>query len=182
MFVAAMVAAAMHSNDVREIIEAGLGKIPENSRLAEAVRSVIVDYDSGMTLEESMEKLHTLHDEKNIFEWCHIIPNEKIVVLSLLHSSGDFTRAIGNCVQFAFDTDSNAAVVGAIMGTFLGPAGIEEKWTAPLGGILGSTVLDEEMNRIEDLVQRTFKIAKREITPDLRIKDRFHYNDAFGED
>jgi ADP-ribosylglycohydrolase len=179
MFVAAMVAAAMSTNDIREIIETGLGEIPENSRLATAVRSVIDDYDRGTTLEESMEKLHSLHDEKNIFEWCHIIPNEKIVVLSLLHSDRDFTRAIGNCVQFAFDTDSNAAVVGAIMGTLLGPDGIEEKWTSPLGGILGSTVLDEEMNHIEDLAERTFKIAKREITPDLRIKDRFHYNDAF---
>jgi ADP-ribosylglycohydrolase len=182
MFAAAMVSAAMRSNDVREVIEAGLGEIPENSRLVEAVRSVVAEYDGGMTLEESMEKLHALHDEKNIFEWCHIIPNEKIVVLSLLHSGGDFTRAIGNCVQFAFDTDSNAAVVGAIMGTLLGPEGIEEKWTAPLGGILGSTVLDEEMNHIEDLAQRTFKIAKREITPDLRIKDRFHYNESFDID
>ena len=179
MFAAAMVGAAMHSIDIREIIEAGLGEIPENSRLAEAVRSVMADYDSDMTLEESIEKLHALHDEKNIFEWCHILPNEKIVVLSLLHSDGDFTRAIGNCVQFAFDTDSNAAVVGAIMGTLLGPEGIEGKWTAPLGGVLSSTVLDEERNRFEDLAERTFKISKRKIVPDLRIKDRFHYNDAF---
>jgi ADP-ribosylglycohydrolase len=182
MFIAAMVAAAMHSNDAREIIEAGLGEIPENSRLAMAVRSVIAEYDNGMTLEESIEKLHSLHDENNIFEWCHIIPNEKIVILSLLHSGGDFTRAIGNCVQFAFDTDSNAAVVGAVMGTLLGSEGIEEKWTAPIGGLLASTVLDEHMNRIEDLAERTFKIAKREIVPDHRLKQRYDYNESFNID
>lgn len=182
MFTAAMTAAAMYCTGVREVIEAGLSEIPENSRLAAAVRSVIAEYDSGMTLEESTEKLHSLHDENNIFEWCHIISNEKIVVLSLLHSGGDFTRAIGNCVQSAFDTDSNAAVTGAVMGTLLGPEGIEEKWTAPIGGLLGSTVLDENMNRIEDLAERTFKIAKREIAPDCRIKQRYDYNESFSID
>lgn len=179
MFTAAMIAAAMHCTDVRAIIEAGLAEIPQNSRLAKAVRSVLAEYDSGMTLEQSIEKLHSLHDENNIFEWCHIIPNEKIVVLSLLHSEGDFTRAIGNCVQFAFDTDSNAAVVGAVMGTLLGSEGIDEKWTAPICGLVGSTVLDEHMNRIEDLAERTFKVAKREISPDYRIKQRYDYNESF---
>ena len=180
MFTAAMVAAAMHFTDVREIIEAGLAEIPENSRLTKAVRAAIAEFDSGMTLEESIEALHNQHDEYNIFEWCHIVPNEKIVVLSLLHSGGDFSRAIGNCVSFAFDTDSNAAVVGAIMGTLLGTAGIEEKWTMPLGGRLGSTVLGEEMNRIEDLAERTFKIAKREVTPNTEIKDEYRYSETFA--
>ena len=180
MFTAAMVAAAMYFTNVREVIEAGLAEIPENSRLAMAIRSVIAEYDSGVTLEESMEKLHSLHDENNIFEWCHIIPNEKIVVLSLLHSDGDFTQAIGNCVQLAFDTDSNAAVVGAVMGTFLGPEGIEEKWTTPIGGLLASAVLDEHMNRIEKLAERTFKVAKREIVPDSRLKQRYVYNESFN--
>lgn len=179
MFTAAMIAAAMHLTAVRDAIEAGLGEIPEKSRLAMAVHSVIAEYDSGMTLEQSIEKLHSLHDEDNIFEWCHIIPNEKIVVLSLLHSGGSFTRAIGNCVQFAFDTDSNAAVVGAVMGSLLGPEGIEEKWTAPIGGTMESTVLEESMNRIEDLAKRTFKVAKREIEPDYRIKQRYDYNESF---
>jgi ADP-ribosylglycohydrolase len=182
MFTAAMTATAMHFTGVRESIEAGLGEIPQNSRLASAARSVIAEYDSGMTLEESIEKLHSLHDENNIFEWCHIIPNEKIVILSLLHSGGDFTRAIGNCVQFAFDTDSNAAVVGAVMGTLLGPEGIEKKWTAPIGGLLESSVLDEHMNRIEDLAERTFKIAKRDIAPDSRLKQRYDYNESFNTD
>lgn len=179
MFTAAMVAAAMHFNDVREIVEAGLGEIPKNSRLTHALRSVIDDYDSGMTLEESIDKLHSIHDENNIFEWCHIIPNAKIVILSLLHSGGDFTRAIGNCVQCAFDTDSNAAVVGAVMGTLLGTEGIDEKWTAPIGGRMESTVQDEHMNRIEDLAERTFKISKREIAPDSKIKQKYDYNETF---
>ena len=135
-----------------------------------------------MTLDESMKKLHSLHNESNIFDWCHIIPNEKIVVLSLLHSGGDFTRAIGNCVHFGFDTDSNAAVVGAVMGTLLGPEGIEEKWTVPICGLLASAVLDEHMNRIDELAERTFKVAKREIVPDSRMKQYFEYSDMFSVD
>jgi ADP-ribosylglycohydrolase len=182
MFTAAMIAAAMYFTNVREVIEAGLDEIPENSRLAMAVRSVIAEYDNGMTLEESMENLHGLHDENNIFEWCHIIPNEKIVILSLLHSGEDFTRAIGNCVQFAFDTDSNAAVVGAVMGTLLGPEDIEEKWTAPIGGLMASAVLGEHMNRIEELAERTFKVAKRDIVPDYRLKQSYDYNESFSID
>ena len=182
MFTAAMVSAAMHLTDIREIIEAGLGEIPEKSRLTEAIQSVLIDYDNGMSFEESIEKLHRIHNEDNIFEWCHIIPNAKIVVLSLLHSEGNFTQAIGNSVQVAFDTDSNGAVVGAIMGTILGLEGIEEKWTVPICGMLESTVLEEHMNTVEDLVSRTFKVAKRNITPDGRIKQRYDYNESFKAD
>ena len=123
--------------------------------------------------------LHKLHDENNIFEWCHVIPNEKIIVLSLLYSGGDYSRAIGNCVQFAFDTDSNAAIVGAVMGTLLGPEGIDEAWTNPTGGMLASSVLDEHMNSISQLVDRTMKIMKREIEPDQRLKRRYDYNESF---
>lgn len=182
MFTAAMVAAAMHAAGAREAIEAGLGEVPQNSRLAAAVRAAMAEYDSGVSLEESIQKLHQQYDENNIFEWCHILPNAKIVVLSLLHAGGDFTRAIGGCVQFAFDTDSNAAVVGAVMGTLLGPEGIDEKWTAPLGGRLESTVQDEHMNRIEDLAARTVKIARRDITPDKRLKQRYDYNENYTVD
>ncbi len=179
MFVAAMVAAAVHTKNIREIIQAGLGEIPQKSRMALAIQSVLADYDSGMTYEESLEKLHKLHDENNIFEWCHVIPNEKIIVLSLLYSEGDYTRAIGNCVQFAFDTDSNAAIVGAVIGTLLGPDGIDEAWTKPTGGMLASSVLDEHMNSIAHLVDRTMKIMKREIKPDQRLKRRYDYNESF---
>ena len=179
MFVAAMVAAAARTTDIREIIQAGLGEIPQKSRMALAVQSVLEDYDSGMTYEDSLEKLHKLHDENNIFEWCHVIPNEKIIVLSLLYSGGDYSRAIGNCVQFAFDTDSNAAIVGAVMGTLLGPEGIDEAWTNPTGGMLASSVLDEHMNSISQLVDRTMKIMKREIEPDQRLKRRYDYNESF---
>lgn len=179
MFASAMVAKAMCSNDIREIIEAGLGEIPKNSRLAFAIRSIIEDYDSGMSFEDAVKKLHELHDESNIFEWCHIVPNGKIVVLSLLHSGGDYTRAIGNSMQCAFDTDSNGAVVGAIMGSMLGAEGIEEKWTGPIGGLMGSTIVDEPMNKIEEMVERTIKVAKRKIEPDARLKRRYDYNESF---
>ena len=45
------------------------------------------------------------------------------------------------------------------MGTLLAPGGIDEKWTASMGGLLGSTVLDEHMNRMEDLADRIFMIT-----------------------
>ena len=62
---------------------------------------------------------------------------------------------------------------------FAGVEKIESKWIAPLGGRLASTVLDESMNEIADLTERTFKIAKREITPDTRLKRRYDYNESF---
>lgn len=179
MFTAAMVAKAMTSTDLREVIEAGLGEIPQNSRLASAIKSVIEDYDNGMSFDDAVKKLHELHDESNIFEWCHIVPNGKIVVLSLLYADGDYTKAIGNAMQCAFDTDSNGAVVGAVMGTLFGPEVIEEKWTEPIGGLMGSTVVDEPMNKIEEMVERTIKVTKREINPDTSLKRRYDYNESF---
>lgn len=182
MFTAAMIAKAMTSANVREVIEAGLGEIPKNSRLALAIRSVIEDYDNKISFDEAVKKLHELHDESNIFEWCHIIPNGKIVVLSLLYAERDYTKAIGNSMQCAFDTDSNGAVVGAVMGTLFGPEVIEGKWTKPIVGLMGSTVVDEPMNKIEEMVERTLKVAKREIKPDESLKRRYDYNESFDVD
>ena len=179
MFTAAMVAHSFVTDDIREIIEVGLSMMPKRSRLYEAVTASIADHDSGMSLEQARKKLHEDFDENNIFEWCHIIPNEKIVVLSLLYSEGDFSKAIGNCAQFAFDTDSNAAVVGAVMGTMLGEKGIDERWKAPINGMVQSTVLEEHMNKIEVLAERTYRLAKRDIHPDHRLKSRYDYNETF---
>ena len=162
MFAAAMVAAAMVCGDVRAVIGAGLAQIPTHSRLAEAVRDTISDFDAGVTYEQAVQKLHGRYDENDMFDWCHTIPNAVIVVLSLLHGAGDFAKALGLCVQAAMDTDSNGAVVGAIMGSMLGSAGIPAYWGDCFGYKLASSVDGYHLMKLEELADRTLAVAVAE--------------------
>lgn len=155
MFIAAVVAAAMVSNDISRLISAGLSEIPEHSRLAKAIKDTINDYHAGMSYDEAVDKLHRRYHEDDMFDWCHTIPNAVIVVLSLLYSEGRFDKALDRCMRAGMDTDSNGAVVGAIMGTVLGFSGIPAYWTDCFHHKLASSVDGNHLLTLDELAQRT---------------------------
>ena len=64
--------------------------------------------------------------------WVHAINNTALVAAALYAFDGDFTGAIGAVVQGGWDTDTNGAAVGSVLGAIVGPGGIDERWTAPL--------------------------------------------------
>ena len=57
----------------------------------------------------------------------HTVP---VAIYAWLVHSGDFRRAITEAVRCGGDTDSVAAITGAIVGAGLGPAAIPETWLA----------------------------------------------------
>lgn len=158
MFISAMIAAAMTSDDIEFIIDCGLSQIPANCRLAEHLNLVITNKKSGWDEEQIIAHIHTLFDEKQIHHWCHTIPNAMIVCFALLYGNKDFEKTLALAIMSTFDTDCNAATVGSVIGLINGASQIPQKWIDPLNDTVCSGVRGFEEVSISSLAQRTVDI------------------------
>ncbi len=160
MLFAAMIARAAVSKDILDVIDAGLGEIPEHSRLFEAVEIVVSWYkDEKLTYENCLERIHTRYNEKISHDWCHTISNAMICMVGLLWGNMDFEKTIGICVSAGFDTDCNAATTGSVVGMMLGSDSLPAMWITPLHDTIKSGIDGFGMMSISGLAERMVKLA-----------------------
>ncbi len=151
MFVAACISAAFAESDMEKVIEEGLGVIPTDCDYAAVVRFVVDYYhrnpsDWEMCLVELKKNFWT----DKYGGHCHVIPNTGIMILSMLYGKGDFSRALSICVMCGFDTDCNAANVGAIMGVAGGLQGIDhKKWISGLNDFFPCSSVTGSLNMLD---------------------------------
>jgi len=155
LFVAAAIATAAVTDDIKEILLGGLSQIPASSRLYANVMKLIEQYDAGVSEEAFFAELHTRWNEYDPHDWCHTVSNAEIVAAALLYGKGDFGRSICMAVEQGFDTDCNGATVGSILGMRNGIAGIDAYWQAPLHGKLKTSIFGVELVEIDALVEKT---------------------------
>ncbi len=157
MFVSAMVACAAVTDSVEDIILGGLGQIPCTSRLYEAVTKIMSDYNSGASVEDCFDYIHSQYDEHTDYGWCHTIPNAMIVTAALLYGRGDFGKSICCAVSMAFDTDCNGATVGSIMGMRGTDSCIDNVWSKPINNKIHTSIFGYEVVDIDKAVEHTLK-------------------------
>nr|MCR5457705.1 ADP-ribosylglycohydrolase family protein [Clostridiales bacterium] len=155
MFVAAALAAAAATKDIKKIVNAGLSQIPKTSRMYEAIAATLYAYENGVSEEEFFEKFNEQFDDQDAHDWCLAISNVIIVVASLLYSKGDYSKAICMAVQTGFDTDCNGATVGSILGMRNGFESIDSYWTKPMHGTLDTSIFGVGRVSIDSLVDKT---------------------------
>jgi len=160
MWVAAMLAVAPFLSSAQEIILAGLGQIPARCRLAEAINQVIHWYREGVGYQDAVGRIHQRWDENFGYHWCHTISNAQIVALGLLWGEGDYEKSICRAVQACFDTDCNGATVGSVVGMMQGAGALPEKWIAPLGNRLETSLPGYQMVEIDALADECFELFK----------------------
>jgi ADP-ribosylglycohydrolase len=152
MFFAAVIAAAFVTENLAPAIAQGLAQIPQNSRFAVAIHFVLALPEREKTWEGAVDRLY---ERFGAFHWVHTINNAALVVAALLYGEGDYERSICNVVMAGWDTDSNGATVGSILGTSLGAARLPRKWIAPLRNTIRSSMKGFDHSRFDDLAQRT---------------------------
>lgn len=157
MFVAAMLACAAITEDLKDIIQGGLAQIPHTSRLYEAVTELLQDHEAGVSQEDAFTKIHARYNEYVGHDWCHTISNALIVVASLLYGEGDYAKSICMSVETGFDTDCNGATVGSILGMAYGIESIPEYWQAPMHDTLHTSLFGVGTVKISDRVAITMK-------------------------
>jgi ADP-ribosylglycohydrolase len=77
-----------------------------------------------------------------------------------LYGAGDFERSVCNVVMAGWDTDSNGATVGSVVGTMLGAGRLPGRWIAPLNNRIRSSLKGFDNSSIENLAERTIAIAR----------------------
>ncbi len=158
MFVSAMISTAFTTNNIYDVVNVGLSVIPQRSRLAEAIRDVISWSRESRDYWETFKKIVNKYGH---YSPIHTIVNAAIVVAALLHSGGDFEKAITLAVLSGFDTDCNGATVGSIAGVMAGANNLPRKWVAQLNDNVESYIIGYNNVKISELAQQTLKVAKK---------------------
>lgn len=157
VFIAAAIAESFRNNDIREIIKNALLYIPQKSRLSEAINFVLSLPVNNQSWDDTVDALYNKYGG---YHWVHTINNAALVTAALLSSEGDYEKAICNVVMGGWDTDSNGATVGSIMGTMLGAKNLPEKWIAPLNNKIRSSLKGFDNSLLSDLAKRTAALVK----------------------
>ena len=155
MFMAAAHAASVAGSSPAACADAGVSVVPAESRLAESLRTAR-ELAGTLAWEEAVDELYARYDA---YHWVHAINNTALVAAALYAFDDDFSGAISAVVQGGWDTDTNGAAVGSIVGAAVGVGGIEERWSAPLGGRFTSSLPGFDGITLDELVRRTIAVA-----------------------
>jgi ADP-ribosylglycohydrolase/transcriptional regulator with XRE-family HTH domain len=160
MFISAAIAAAFSVSDVEAVIRAGLDVIPQNSRMAIAIRDTM---DQTRRSQNWQDVAAYITERFADHDPIHVLPNVCLVVMALLWGEGDFERSITTVAMGGWDTDCNAATIGSILGVLNGAKRLPEKWTAPINNQMESWLWGHSLNSISDLAQRVYTLARRSL-------------------
>lgn len=157
MWVAALLAVALVTDDVHVALERSLDHVPATSRLAEALRGVLTLHARGVGWDAARDDAE---ERLGHYGWVHAIPNAAVVALALAWGDGDVSRTLGLAVEGGWDTDCNGATAGSVVGALRGAAALPAHWVQPLEDRVASTVSGEDGARISDLAARTLRLAR----------------------
>jgi ADP-ribosylglycohydrolase len=158
MWAAALVSLACVAAKAQEAVEQSLDYVPAGSRLAKALNSVHDLYRTGCTWEAAVETIRGLFAQHS---WVHSINNACLITAGLLWGDGDFTTTVGLTVQGGWDTDSNGATAGSVIGTVLGADQLPRHFIEPLEDRIRSAVFGYDNSRISELARRTTALARK---------------------
>jgi ADP-ribosylglycohydrolase len=133
--VAALVALAFTSKDVRYMVDAGAESAPPDSTIAAVIRDVCAWYDQGLDWRSGFARIRERYGYDRYPGPCHVVPNHAVVIHALLHGAGDFGRTLLVANGCGWDTDCNSGNAGCIAGVFGGLAGLDAgyDWRGPVG-------------------------------------------------
>lgn len=151
--VAAAVAVAMTGAPLKKIIQAGLDVIPKDSwTFASINRGVKI----GSTSNDVWSSLEPLHSSIacSYYIWTDVAPEAVGLAFGLIAAAqGNFEDAVLGAVNIGRDTDTIAAIAGAICGASRGIQVIPERWTKRISvsrGICINAVKNMNISEISD--------------------------------
>ena len=158
MAAAAMISAAFVTDDVVDVIGAGLDVVPAHSRIAETIADCLKWKNECATWEEAFARM--LETYYGRYSWVHTNNNLAICLIAMLYGWPDFEKVLCISVMQGMDTDCNGATVGSMIGAALGAKALPDKWVKPLNGLLATSVMGYDLPKIEDLAKQTMDTIK----------------------
>lgn len=134
--IAVMVSQAFVESDLGALIDCALGFIPTDCEIARCIADVRAWHrDEPSDWRATRLKIVEKYGYERYGTNCPIVSNHALVMLGLLYGDDDFGQALQITCNAAYDTDCNAANVGAILGVKNGLAGIDRAdydWRGPV--------------------------------------------------
>jgi hypothetical protein len=153
MFCAAMQAAAFVEHDPRRLVAIGLGEIPRDCRLAQAVRRLVDEWiPASKDWESCMERIEAAFPDMHVV---HTINNALICVMALFYGRMDTRDTQAIAVMGALDTDCNGATVGSIVGAAAGRRAFRDDLATALHDTIRPNLIGFQQVTMADLAART---------------------------
>ncbi|EEI86216.1 ADP-ribosylglycohydrolase [Anaerococcus lactolyticus ATCC 51172] len=146
-FISACIAGAVYYDSTVKLVYDILKKLDQTSQYVKDMWKVYEFYlNNTSDYRLGIEYVYENFPNENYEGICHIIPNACIVLLGLLYSENDFSKAIEITVMSGLDTDSNAGVVGTIMGVMNGLDGIDWKYREDINDLIICSSFSPDLN------------------------------------
>ncbi|HEU0297090.1 MAG TPA: ADP-ribosylglycohydrolase family protein [Anaerolineales bacterium] len=182
--IAALIAQAFTESDLDKLLDTATTFIPADSIINRLIADIrdwhAVDPDDWHA---ARARLAAQYGYDKYGGNCHIVPNHGLVMLSLLYSQGDFSKAQTIVNTCGWDTDCNAANVGCILGVRNGLAAFdgEPDWRGPVADQLylptadGGRAISDALRETDFILATAYAIHGQQWTPP---KDgaRFHFS------
>jgi ADP-ribosylglycohydrolase len=156
--VAAAISTAMVTNDLNEIFNNALRVIPENSWCYRSIKEAVIIGSNPGEIENVLLKLYE-EIVCDYYFWSDLGPEAVGLCFGILAASkGDFSRAVLGGVNIGRDTDTIAAISGAILGAMVGFQNIQSKWRDRINNSKGSCVKMVKDINISDISSQLVKL------------------------
>jgi ADP-ribosylglycohydrolase len=184
--VAAIEAQAFVESDLNALIDTAVRLIPADSTIARLIADIREWHAAEPDWRQTRERIAANFGYDKYIGNCHMVPNHALIILALLYGGDDFAKAQMIANTAGWDTDCNAANVGAILGIKNGLAGIDSSpydWRGPVADRMYLATADGG-RAITDAVIETYHVVNiaRALAgePPLTPKDgaRFHFEAA----
>ena len=134
MLWAAMESEAFMSADMDRLIRAGLSVIPDDCEIANLVSDVRSWHRENNDWRDTRSRIAENYGYDRYPGNCHVIPNHALMIMAVLYSPDDFSRAQKIVNTSGWDTDCNAGNVGCLLGLMHGLEGLDAgpDWRGPI--------------------------------------------------
>ena len=132
--VAALIAQAFAEPRIDRLLDTAVTLIPRDSLIRRVIDDVREWHATGEDWKAGFARIDERYGYERYGGNCHVVPNHAILVHSLVHGRGDFTRSLQILMSCGWDTDSNGGNVGCITGVRGGLPGIDAgpDWRGPV--------------------------------------------------
>lgn len=166
-FIAAMYGEAFFTDDINEVIQAGLDAIPADSWSALVINDVLKNYEEGMSAYDNYQYLQRTYvnsDEYNWIGWPSggILLDAKMcsafTVIGLLYGEGDIQKSMEITVSCAHDSDSTAAATAGILATMQGYSALDQKFK---NGLIEDQMFKYSQSTVEGVVDNCDELIRK---------------------
>lgn len=135
--IAVMTSQAFVERDLNALLDLALTFIPTDCEVARCIRDVRAWHGAEPDWRVTRLKIVEKYGYERYGTNCPLISNHAIVILGLLYGEDNFSKSLQITCNAAYDTDCNAANVGAILGVKNGLTGLDravsgQDWRGPV--------------------------------------------------